>query len=150
MARPVFRIVLPLVPPTCNSPSSSGPKERLKELVRTILGARPAVTVFANNDRLYGRICYFNHDTKSPRDIHNILKPLFDALEGFVYHDDKQIKHFEGFRMDMEHNDSCFELELDLSGEPDLVRVFSGTTCFVEICELPSSLESLVIVKWLD
>jgi len=35
---------------------------------------------FSNNDKLYGRIFYFNHDTAGIRDIHNILKPIFDRV----------------------------------------------------------------------
>ncbi len=67
-----------------------------------------------------------------------------------MYDDDKQIKHFEGFRLDMEHNDSFFEIELDLSADPDLARIYIETVCVVEICELPQSLPSPIAVRWLD
>lgn len=104
---------------------------------------------FADDDRLYGRIYYFNHERVGARDIHNIIKPLFDALEKHVYKDDKQIKHFEGYRLDMEFNSSYFEIELNLSEEPDLERVLFETACLIEVGSLPVRPSELVQVNWL-
>jgi hypothetical protein len=145
----VFRIVLSGKPPTSNASDSSKPSQHMERLVKKILGPKPAITTFGANDNLYGRIYYFNHETTNVRDIHNIIKPLFDKLGKYVYEDDKQIKHFEGFRLDLEHKDLYFEYELRLSEEPALVNVDRETTCVVEIGELPATAPSLVTVRWL-
>ncbi|MDQ2997658.1 MAG: RusA family crossover junction endodeoxyribonuclease [Chloroflexota bacterium] len=107
-------------------------------------------TAFSDGDRLYGRIYYFNHETAKVRDIHNIIKPLFDTLENRIYKDDKQIKHFEGYGLDMEFSDSYFEIELNLSREPALAQVLSETACFIEVGALPLSPSELIQVKWLQ
>ncbi len=99
---------------------------------------------------MYGRIYYFNHERIAVRDIHNIIKPLFDTLENHVYKDDKQIKHFEGYRLDMEFNNSYFEIELNLSQEPELEQVLFETTCLIEVGVLPVSPSELIRVNWLQ
>jgi hypothetical protein len=103
---------------------------------------------FSKNDKLYGKICYFNHETYAVRDIHNIIKPIFDMLQGYVYDNDHQILFFEGIRLDMPKKNSWFEIELDYDATPDLHRAEEETCCLIEIGLLPFT-ESAVNVIWL-
>ncbi len=146
----IFQTLLPLVPPSSNS-RGRNKKTRFKEQVTALLKDQESTEVPQDilQGKLYGRIFYFNHEKKSVRDIHNIIKPLFDALEGYVYKDDKDIIHFEGIRLDMEHNDRWFEIELNLSAVPDLQQALTKTCCYIEISELPAFPTSAVKITWL-
>ena len=116
-----------------------------------MLGDVPNSPIFSDEDWLYGRIYYFNHDRGSnARDIHNIIKPLFDALESRAYKNDKQIKHFEGYRLDMEFNNTYFDVEFNLSSEPDLIQLLSETGCLVEIGIAPAAPSDLIKITWLQ
>ncbi len=150
MTVPPFRITVSLPPLSKNSDRSCRLREKWCKFIGETLAPPSGQTIFSGDAQLYGRIWYFNHDEANPRDIHNIIGPLFDLLEGYVYPNDKQIKHFEGFRLDMADLNFCFELELDLSAEPGLERANSETTCLIEIARLPWSSNSLVVVTWLS
>ena len=145
----MFHKILFLIPPTSNTTGDSRQTHRFKKRIAPWLETLGDVEPFADDDRLYGRIYYFNHERSSARDIHNIIKPLFDALEKHIYKDDKQIKHFEGYRLDMEFNTSYFEVVLDLSREPELERVLFETACVIEIGSLPVQPSPFVQVNWL-
>lgn len=99
----IFQTLLPLVPPSSNSNKKESFKKQVEDLLKDQGYTKDPQYILQG--KLYGRIFYFNHEKGSVRDIHNIIKPLFDALEGYVYKDDKDIIHFEGIRLDMEHND---------------------------------------------
>lgn len=119
-----------------------------KEQVRDWLGAAGESHNFASDDKLYGRIFYFNHDRLAVRDIHNIIKPMFDGLESYIFHDDKQILHFEGVRLDMNHSDFWFEVEYDLSTQ-DLQHILTKTCCLIQVSKLPETPPDVVKVTWL-
>lgn len=150
MSDPTFRKVLFMVPPTSNSMGNTPQTRRFKRNIAPWLESLDRAAGFTGNDRLYGRIIYFNHQRHSARDIHNIIKPLFDALEEYIFDDDKQIKHFEGYRLDMEHNNTYFEVDLNISKEPDLIRALSETACLVEVGLLPMQPSNLVVINWLS
>lgn len=147
-----FSLVVVDVPVSVNA--SNGEKKKFKQRLRLrleeTLGEKPPAPIFDTSPELYGRIYYFNHESKNPRDIHNIIKPLFDALEGYVYNDDKQIKDFKAVRLDMDRNDTYFVIELMLSRERLLREAYEKTLCFVEVGRLPSVTESAVSITWLE
>ena len=145
----MFRRILFLIPPTSNATGGSPQAQRFKKRIAPWLEMLADVVAFSDDDRLYGRIYYFNHERVGVRDIHNIIKPLFDVLEKRIYKDDKQIKHFEGYCLDMEFNSSYFEIELNLSQEPELERVLFETACLIEVGSLPVQPSELVQVNWL-
>jgi hypothetical protein len=150
MSQHVFRKVLPLVPPTSNATGNSPQARRFKKRVAPWLEELVDITAFMEDNMLYGRIYYFNHERIGARDIHNIIKPLFDTLENYIYRDDKQIKYFEGYRLDMEFNNSYFEIELNLSQEPELEKVLFETACLIEVGILPIIPSELIQVNWLQ
>lgn len=149
MRQPEFRRLLFFVPPTSNA-TASPQAQRFKKRITPWLNSLTDIAAFGENDRLYGRIYYFNHERISARDIHNIIKPLFDALEDRVYKDDKQIKHFEGYRLDMEFNNAYFEIELNLPQDPELEKVLFETSCLIEVGVLLVQPSNLIRVNWLQ
>jgi hypothetical protein len=83
------------------------------------------------------------------RDIHNILKPIFDMLQGYVYDDDNDILFFEGIRLDMSKKDSWFKIELDGTAINDIDSVLTQTACLVEIGLLPPVESTVIKLLWL-
>lgn len=147
MQETVFRILIPGIP-LSNNATNSRVKDRFREYVASQISLIQSVYSFSTNDRFYGRVIYFNHEKIGIRDIHNIFKPMFDALEGHAYDDDKHILHFEGIRLDMEYNSQWFEIEFVMQ-VPNLERALLETCCLIEIARLSSSSESAVNVTWL-
>ena len=145
MSDMIFRKLFITIPPTSNKKSQQ--KKRFLEQVKGQLSSITTLPIFNSTDRLYGRIFYFNHEKTRIRDIHNIIKPLFDCLEDIVYDDDKQIVHFEGIRLDMEHSSAWFEIEINLS-ELDAVAL-TETSCLIEVGRLPISPSNTIKVTWL-
>ncbi|MEZ4866064.1 MAG: RusA family crossover junction endodeoxyribonuclease [Caldilineaceae bacterium] len=143
-----FHSLLIVVPPTSNTVSGKGAR-RIKQELADWINSLEDVKQFAEGDKLFGRIFYFNHESRAARDIHNIIKPLFDVLEGKIIHDDKQICHFEGMRLDMAHSNSWFELEYRLPAA-EIQKVLKQTCCLVQISKLPALPPSSVTVKWLQ
>lgn len=147
----IFHKVLFFIPPTSNKGESTPQMKRFKKRIKPWLESIEKTMEFPRNEWLYGRVFYFNHEKRNARDIHNIIKPLFDVIgELEIYEDDDLIRHFEGYRLDMEHHASYFEMELNLSQEPELARVLSETACLVEVGVLPLQPSSLVTVTWLQ
>lgn len=147
----VFRKVLFFIPPTSNMGSSSPQMKRLKKKVKPWLEGIEKTIEFPEGQWLYGRVIYFNHERNNSRDIHNIIKPLFDMIgELKIYEDDKLIRHFEGYRLDMQYNADYFEVELNITQEPELERVLKETACLVEVGILPLQPSSLVDITWLQ
>jgi hypothetical protein len=145
MSSRIFRKLLINIPPSINSGS-----RRKREYLRKIQPWLDSIDFvgFSKTDKLYGKIFYFNHETYTVRDIHNIIKPIFDMLQGYVYDNDYQILFFEGIRLDMPKKNSWFEIELDYDAAPDLHKVEEETCCLIEVGSLPST-ESAVNVIWL-
>lgn len=147
----VFRKVLFFIPPTSNMASNSPQMKRLKKKVKPWLEGIEKTIEFPQGQWLYGRVIYFNHERNNSRDIHNIIKPLFDLIGDLkIYEDDKLIRHFEGYRLDMQHNDDYFEIELNITQEPELERALTETACLVEVGVLPLQPSSLVRITWLQ
>lgn len=150
MSSKLFKKVFLLVPPTSNAGGSSPQAKRFRERVEPILKGLTDVSAFSEDEQLFGRIYYFNHERSGARDIHNIIKPVFDMLETYVYKDDKQIKYFEGYRLDMEFNNSYFEVDFNLSQEPELAQMLFVTGFLIEVGVLPVSPSELIQVNWLQ
>ncbi|RKZ81907.1 MAG: hypothetical protein DRR19_21530 [Candidatus Parabeggiatoa sp. nov. 1] len=145
MSSRIFRKLLINIPPSINSGS-----RRKREYLRKIQPWLDSIDFvgFSKTDKLYGKIFYFNPETYTVRDIHNIIKPIFDMLQGYVYDNDYQILFFEGIRLDMPKKNSGFEIELDYDATPDLHKVEEETCCLIEVGSLPPT-ESAVNVIWL-
>jgi hypothetical protein len=143
----LFQKLFVVIPPSSNQLGSK-PARRFKAQVQDWIGDVSERYRFASDDKLYGRIFYFNHSRVAVRDIHNIIKPLFDGLESYLFHDDKQILHFEGVRLDMERSDFWFEVEYDLSAQ-DLQYVLTETCCLIQVSKLPETPPDVVKVTWL-
>lgn len=155
MSQYVFRIVSPVVP-TFNRNEKQKRKDQRK-LYRYLKQAHGIVKEIKGNlkfskpHKLWARIFYFNHDPiTSAKDIHNIIKPLFDDLEDYVYDDDKQIVIFEGIRLDMFDMDDAFVIEFLDYDMPDIQQTLKETCCIVEIGLLPFIEESTILkITWL-
>jgi Holliday junction resolvase RusA-like endonuclease len=155
MCQKVFKIISPVVP-TFNRNEKQKRKDQRK-LYRYLKHQHGIVKGIKGNlkfykpHKLWAIIFYFNHDTiTSAKDIHNIIKPLFDDLEDYVYDDDKQIIIFEGTRLDMEDVDEAFVIEFLDYDMPDIQKILQETCCLVEIGILPFIEESTVLkITWL-
>lgn len=134
MPSKIFRKLLIDIPPSINSGSRQ--KKVFQRKIQPWLDSIDFIK-FSKTDKLYGRIFYFNHETYAVRDIDNILKPIFDMLQGYVYDDDNDILFFEGIRLDMSKKDSWFKIELDGTAINDIDSVLTQTACLVEIGLLP-------------
>lgn len=73
-------------------------------------------------ERLFARVVYFKHDRHRARDVHNIVKPLFDVLRGKVYPDDKLILRYEAIRLDMFPVELGFVVEFKEGYSQTLIR----------------------------
>lgn len=144
----MFTGLLFFTPPTANS-LHSRQGQKTKDLIQQWFDELDQVVPFEQNARLWGRIIYFNHDIARARDIHNIIKPLFDSLRGKLYADDKMIYHFEGVRLDMAYYGVWFDVDVDLKVQPDLARAWSETVCLIEVGELPVQPSQAVQILWL-
>jgi len=145
MSSRIFRKLLTDIPPSINSGGRQ--KKAFQRKIQPWLDSIDFIK-FSKTDKLYGRIIYFNHEIYGIRDIHNILKPIFDMLQGYIYDDDHYILSFEGIRLDMPKKNSWFEIELDYDATPDLYKVEQKTACLIEVGLLPFT-ESAINIIWL-
>lgn len=145
MSSRIFRKLLIDIPPSVNSGGRQ--KKEFQKKIQPWLDSINFVK-FSNTDKLYGRVFYFNHDTYGIRDIHNIIKPIFDMLQAYIYDDDNSILSFEGIRLDMPKKNLWFEIELDFDATPDLYLVEQKTCCLIEVGLLPIT-ESAIKIMWL-
>jgi len=86
------KAVKPLIP---NVNLKATKKKQVKKFIHSILkqcGLAEGDPVFSEDDKLWLRIFYFNHESTTI-DVHNIVKPTLDLLEGFVYPNDRNIKY---------------------------------------------------------
>jgi Holliday junction resolvase RusA-like endonuclease len=155
MNKEIFKIISPVVP-TFNRNEKQKRKDQRKlyrylEHTLGIVKGTQGNLKFSKPHKLWARIVYFNHDPiSSAKDIHNIIKPLFDDLEGYVYDDDKQIILFEGTRLDMEAVDEAFVIEFLDYDIHDIQKTLQETCCLVEVGLLPFLEESSVLkITWL-
>jgi len=155
MSQDVFKIISPVVP-TFNRNEKQKRKDQrklyryLKNTLGLVKGTKGTLK-FSKPNKLWAKMVYFNHDPiTSAKDIHNIIKPLFDDLEDYLYDDDKQIIVFEGIRLDMEDVDDAFVIEYLDYDMPDIQRTLQETCCLIEIGLLPVIKESTIVkIKWL-
>lgn len=143
----MFTGLLFFTPPTANSVHSRQ-GQKTKDLIQQWFDGLDQVMPFEQNARLWRRLIYFNHDDVRARDIHNIIKPLFDSFRGKLYADDKMIYHFEAVRLDMAYYGEWFMVNFNLHNEPDLLRTLSETACLIEVGELPIQPSGLVDIIW--
>ncbi|MEZ4729832.1 MAG: RusA family crossover junction endodeoxyribonuclease [Caldilineaceae bacterium] len=143
----MFTGLIFFTPPTANS-LHSRQGQKTKDLIQQWFDRLEQVMPFEQNTRLWGRIIYFNHDIVRARDIHNIIKPMFDSFRGKLYPDDKMIYYFEGIRLDMAYHGEWFMLNVNLRRQPDLLRTLTETACLIEVGELPIQPSVLVDIAW--
>jgi Holliday junction resolvase RusA-like endonuclease len=128
-------------------------KERKLEIENTLRQTYHLVKgkpVFTRQDKLWARVFYFNHRLSSDTpDLHNIIKPLFDIFEGYVYKSDKQVIYFEGTRLEMRASHSWFEVEWN-PVITDLNQALTRTCCWIEIDQLPFITPPDVKVTWIE
>lgn len=88
--------------PTFQSGSRSDDKKKsIRDILKEDYHLERGQYIFNKNDRLWARIFYFSQTQAKEHNTHNVIKPLLDAFEGFIYQDDQQILHFEGTRLEM-------------------------------------------------
>jgi len=143
----IFRKLLVNIPPSINSGSRQ--KKIFQKKIQPWLDNIDFIK-FSKTDKLYGRIFYFNHEVYGVRDIHNILKPIFDMLQGNVYDNDNDILFFEGIRLDMSKKDSWFKLELDGTAIDEIEEALTQSCCLIEVGKLPPIESTVVKLLWLD
>lgn len=147
----MFRHLFKTQPPSINSSR----KAKGINSIRAELSKLTPQPYFPTGTKLYVRIVYINFDTSRARDIHNVFKPLFDALgksgdkslPALVYEDDTDIVLFEGIRLDFQS--TRFEYVLsDALTDDDLDYIESEQkTCFlVEIQPIGSTIPSAIAV----
>jgi hypothetical protein len=141
--------LLAIIPISINA--TGPPKRRFNEKIQSWLD-QINFTPFASQDKLYGRIVYFNHEKSNARDIDNILKPIFDRLKSVIYQDDHSILHCEGIRLDMVKYGSSFNLEIDWTrgSTVGIGQIYNHTCLLIEVGQLPLTERSLVHVIWLQ
>lgn len=127
-----------------NSYTGRNFKENMKIHISGLVGLQK----FPKDVPLFGKITFFNHDTKNTRDIHNIIKPLMDAFEKHLYDDDKVIVHFEGIRVDMNQKSTWFELEFKADPDFSPGDALAENYCFIEISTMPPRKSSCISLNW--
>ncbi len=122
-----------------------------KERLTHTFGSRPKLD--SNGVRLYGRVICFNRQREgNTLDVDNLFKPLFDALEGIVYENDRNIVHVEGIRLDMKNYGFLFDLAIDQTIKGiDCSPIFDEekTSILIEIAPLSFIKTSMVAITWL-
>lgn len=152
----MLRLALPYIP-TMNRKGDKKNKN-LRQLERVLSDAyqiKKGNPRFKQPVKLKAFFSYFCCEKiDSASDIHNIMKPFIDDLEGFVLENDKQIVSFLGNRLDMHTHHDVFEYQLDLDtmDEKTLEKMLNAhkeTVCLIEIDEVYSDQQSAVKIKWL-
>ncbi|RKZ80990.1 MAG: hypothetical protein DRR19_22830 [Candidatus Parabeggiatoa sp. nov. 1] len=103
----------------------------LYDILKNQLGLVEGQPVFPASTKLWMRIFYFNHEKNQSRDVHNIVKPTIDALQDFVYQDDKDILYLEVIRLDMEELGISFDVQVDTNCGIKNVKKTGEETCFI-------------------
>jgi Endodeoxyribonuclease RusA len=155
MTEELFLLAVPYIPVSVNA--SPQRKTEFARRLNEVLKKCPTTVHFSGSKRLYAKVFYFNHERASSRDVHNILKPLFDLLRGVAYEDDKQIVHFEAFRLEMERHGQWFDYSIngEIPNEDELLQLLlrpmdgGRTGVFIEIGEVPST-NPVFEVNWLS
>ncbi|RKZ90813.1 MAG: hypothetical protein DRR19_09010 [Candidatus Parabeggiatoa sp. nov. 1] len=102
----------------------------LYDILKNHLGLVEGQPVFPTS-RVWMRIFYFNYEPIKARDIHNIIKPTLDALQGFVYADDKDILYLEVIRLDMDELGISFNVSVDPDSDINDIDKIETETCFI-------------------
>jgi len=143
----VYKLFIEADFPTFQSGSrSDDKKEYIRDILKEDYHLNKGQYIFNKNDSLWARIFYFTQ-TKAKqhkKDTHNVIKPLLDAFEGFIYKDDQQILHFEGTRLEMKgfyrnpNRDSAIIIKQENEKTMKLfARYLNHECCWVEIGKLP-------------
>jgi len=146
----LFRKILSKIPLSANAGSKS--TERFKKEITSWLDEiKRSFEPYQANDRLYGRIIYFNYEKSNVRDIHNVFKKTFDFLNKIVYEDDKAILVFEGIRLDMLKIGSQFDIETIVDADNVKEALEKESTCLlIEVGQLPLVESSVIKVIWFE
>lgn len=135
--------------------ASSDKKREYKSNIQNELRDVIIKPVFTAGTLLRASVYYFNRDGAKTRDIHNIIKPLLDNLEGIVYDNDKQIVHFDAFRLDMSEWDEKFYFEDRNLSNSNLEYIVDGgdygraSSILVEVQPVINQIESGIEIVWL-
>lgn len=152
----MLRLALPYIP-TMNRKGEKKAKNlrQLEKVLAENYQIKKGNPRFRQPTKLKAFFSYFCCDKiEVASDIHNVMKPFIDDLEGFVLENDKQIVSFFGNRLDMHTYQDVFEYEIELDGmdEKTLQKMLNAqkeTVCLIEIDEVYSDEQSAVKIKWL-
>ncbi|MDM8552780.1 hypothetical protein QUF72_22055 [Desulfobacterales bacterium HSG2] len=129
------KAIKPLIP---NVNLKATKKKQVKKFIHSILkqyGLAENNPVFSEDDKLWLRIFYFNHESTTI-DVHNIVKPTLDLLEGFVYPNDRNIKYLESVHLDMpslSSDNPYFDIEIIMDcGINDMLKIYAETCFLIE------------------
>ncbi len=112
--------------------------------------------IFCRSSKLWGRIFYFNYSEKleAAVDVQNIAKPIFTLFIDYLYHTDKQLVFFTGWRLDMKLTKKHFSLKtLDNCPNQVLNCIINNKKqdnfCLVEIGMLPNIRSTTLEIEWI-
>jgi len=143
----VFRTILPIVPLSLNAylKRKSLAKKRFFDQLE-MLTKNVDFQKYSSGSRLYFKVIYFEHNTSNIRDIDNVFKPILDFFSKKIYHNDEQIKHILGFKLEMLYNTEWFDVVIDISSlRRDEIKFYLTETCLlIEIGNVPLSENDVV------
>ncbi len=151
----MFRFISPVVPTKNRKPRQKAKgQRRLRQHLENEYGVIKGSPLFSKDLRLKVHFYYFCHETHATKDIHNIIEPFIDDLQGYLFDNDKQFVSFQAHRLDMSHQGEFFEYEIKMNEvdekmAKELLEVESETRCFIEISEASDNVDSVIKITWL-
>jgi hypothetical protein len=151
----MFRFISPVVPTKNRKPNQKSKYQRkLHRYLKNQYGIEKGSPVFSKDLRLKVHFYYFCHETHAAKDIHNIVEPFIDDLQGYLFDNDKQLVSFHAHRLDMSHQGEYFEYEIKMNEvdeklAQELLEVESETKCLIEISEASDNADSVIKITWL-
>ena len=83
-------------------------KSAFKEAVKDYLGQVKHDFSDFYNERLCVAVLYVLRSSVQTADVDNMAKPLLDALQGYAYHNDRQIDHLDTIRLNSGSEDEAY------------------------------------------
>jgi hypothetical protein len=105
----MFRFISPVVPTKNRKPRQKAKDQRRLRLhLENEYGVIKGSPLFSKDLRLKVHFYYFCPETHATKDIHNIIEPFIDDLQGYLFDNDKQFVSFQAHRLDMSHQGEFF------------------------------------------
>jgi hypothetical protein len=151
----MFRFISPIVPTkNRNAKQKTKDQKRLHRYLENKYGVKKGSPVFSPDLRLKACFYYFCHETHAAKDIHNIIAPFIDDLQGYLFDNDKQFVSFQAYRLDMSHQGEFFDYEIKMNEvdeklTKEFLEIESETGCFIEISDASDNVESVIKITWL-